>query len=125
MIGRVFVYGTLKPGQCRWSALAPFALPSSLNHSVSPSGALFDSGWGWPAAAFGDRWGDHVPGIIVDLRPDSVDDALSVLDEIEGVASGLFERVSLEVESRLCWAYQWLGATDGLQRIAGWPPDPG
>lgn len=124
MNGWVFVYGTLKPGQPRWPVLEPFALESDC--LASAPGRLFDTGYGWPAAAFDSGATDRVPGVVVTLAGGSAEGALAVLDAVEGVESGLFRRILLDAEGRLCWAYHWPGATDGLRRIARWPnPSPG
>jgi gamma-glutamylcyclotransferase (GGCT)/AIG2-like uncharacterized protein YtfP len=116
----VFVYGTLKPGQHRWPTLAPFASGEQAAVSASAPGRLFDTGYGWPAAVFDPRAADLVPGVVVALHPASADEALSVLDDVEGVDSGLFRRVLVDVEGRRCWAYHWPGKTEGFRRIAHW-----
>lgn len=114
----LFVYGTLQPGQPRWPALAPYA---ETHAAAGALGRVFDTGYGWPAAVFDPGSADEVPGVVVTLRADSVDEALAVLDAIEGVESGLFHRVLVDVEGRPCWAYHWPGATGGFDRITGWP----
>lgn len=118
MPGRVFVYGTLKPGQPRWPALAPFA---GAHTDGSAAGVLFDSGYGWPAAVFGARGGGHVLGVVVTLRAESIEEALARLDDIEGVAGGLFRRDIVDVDGQPCWAYHWPGSTAGFRRIERWP----
>ena len=122
MSREVFVYGTLKPGQSRWQVLAPFAVRAESDVEDSASGRLFDTGYGWPAAVFAPGVDDRVPGVVITLAPDSVDDALAVLDEVEGVDSGLFRRVLIDVDGRPCWTYHWPGTTEGFQRIDSWPP---
>ena len=120
MTNTVFVYGTLKPGHVRWPALAPFGGASAAGWAA---GLLFDSGYGWPAAVFDPEATARVPGVVVSLRPDSLDEALATLDDIEGVAGGLFERIVIEVDDQPCWAYHWPGSTAGFRRIARWPPE--
>ena len=58
----LFVYGTLMPGRLRWPILAPFARG---HRPGVATGALYDSGNGWPVAVFGE--GGEVPGVLVEL----------------------------------------------------------
>lgn len=117
----VFVYGTLKPGQPRWRILAPFTIHTDTGTGTSVPGRLFDTGYGWPAAVFDHRSSDRVSGIVVGLDRDSAPDALAILDGVEGVDSGLFRRVLIDVDGRLCWTYHWPGLTEGFRRITRWP----
>jgi gamma-glutamylcyclotransferase (GGCT)/AIG2-like uncharacterized protein YtfP len=121
VIERVFVYGTLKPGQGRWPILAPFVLPTGVDGAAAVSGLLYDTGCGWPAAVFDTVAGAEVPGSVLTLRPESVAQALDTLDAVEGVRSGLFQRILVEVEGQSCWAYHWPGPVTGFQRIRYWP----
>ena len=50
MIDHVFVYGTLRPGDVRWSFLEPFVTDDGAADSVV--GSLFDTGEDYPAATF-------------------------------------------------------------------------
>lgn len=120
MINHVFVYGTLQPGQPRWPALARFTPEPNATRAASVPGQLFDTGYGWPAAVFEDASSDHVTGVVVHLDPESVDEALLTLDAIEGVASGLFQRVIVTAGGHPCSAYHWPGPTEGFHRIPGW-----
>lgn len=121
MIDRLFVYGTLQPGQPRWPALAGFVLHGGNGCRVTVTGTLYDTGYGWPAAIFGGGVDDHIPGIVLRLAPGTVDEGLAALDLIEGVGARLFERVAVEIDGYRCWAYQWLGDTEGFRRIESWP----
>ena len=49
-IVHVFVYGTLRPGDVRWSYLEPFVTDGGIADSVD--GSLFDTGEDYPAATF-------------------------------------------------------------------------
>ena len=118
---RVFVYGTLQPGQPRWPVLAPFTLGSDVSCYVSVPGRLFDTGYGWPAAVFDQAISDQIPGVVVSVRPESTTDALAALDDVEGVATRLFQRVVVHIEDQPCWAYHWSHPTDRFRRIARWP----
>ncbi len=120
MINHVFVYGTLQPGQPRWPALARFTPQPNATPAVCLPGHLFDTGYGWPAAVFDPDSGDQVPGVVVGLDPKSVDEALLTLDAIEGVDSGLFQRVIVTAGGHPCWSYNWPGPTEGFHRIPAW-----
>jgi gamma-glutamylcyclotransferase (GGCT)/AIG2-like uncharacterized protein YtfP len=115
---RLFVYGTLQPGRLRWPLLEPFVLASA---PATVPGVLYDSGNGWPVAVLdGDPTGD-VPGVLVDLDPDRLEDALDLLDRIEGVVTDLLRRVVVTTtEATAAWAYHWPGTTAGMRRIARW-----
>jgi len=114
---RVFVYGTLMPGQSRWRHLSPYAASWQRATTI---GWLWDTGCGYPAATFDDG-GREIPGVAVVLAPGKAAAALRVLDEIEGEGS-LYRRVEITTSHGLAVSYQWLGATDGLRPLPdGWP----
>ena len=119
---RVFVYGTLKPGQSRWRILQPFAVRAGADFWASAQGHLFDTGYGWPAAVFASGVRDPVPGVVMAIRPESINEALATLDAVEGVVGGLFRRIVIDVDGQPCWTYHWPGPTNGFSRIARWPP---
>ncbi len=105
------------PGHLRWTVIEPHALGW---RPAAVEGRLHDSGAGWPAALFvpGD---DLVRGWAVDLDPDTVEVVLAHLDVVEGVASGLFDRVQVSLlGGEPAVSYQWASSTDGLTRIAAW-----
>ena len=109
MITHLFVYGTLRPGQPRWSFLAPFVTDEG--HRDSAEGALYDTGNGYPAARF-----DHagtIHGRVYPLHLDRLDEALRLLDEVEGAVIDLFHRVSITTTSGTdAWAYEYGGETE-------------
>jgi gamma-glutamylcyclotransferase (GGCT)/AIG2-like uncharacterized protein YtfP len=117
MVRHLFVYGTLMPGHGRWPALAPW-----VEGGPSPdfiTGALYDTGYGWPAAVIGP--GADIPGFTVALEARSLPAALNALDEIEGTSHGLFCRVQLlTAHGVAAWAYDWAGETAGFAAIDGW-----
>ena len=76
---RVFVYGTLMPGERLWPALAPYAV--SWEAGTAP-GRLWDTGLGFPGVRF-DPESELVPGVVVVIDPDRVAEAVVVLDRIE------------------------------------------
>ena len=106
MIRHLFVYGTLAPGQQRWPHLAPFVVDDG--HRASVAGALYDTGNGYPAARF-DRPGS-IRGTVYELRLDRLDEALHLLDEVEGAVRDLFHRVAVTTSTGIeAWAYQYGG----------------
>jgi gamma-glutamylcyclotransferase (GGCT)/AIG2-like uncharacterized protein YtfP len=121
---RIFVYGTLKPGQSRWPILQPFTNRAGIDSAGWTQGQLFDTGYGWPAAVFDSAVADRVPGVAVTISPESISHALATLDAAEGVVVGLFRRILVNVNGRPCWAYHWPGPTTGFNRIASWQLRP-
>lgn len=100
----LFVYGTLRPGDVRWSFLEPFVADAGVADTVA--GRLFDTGLDYPAAVFGDE------GVIVGrsypLRSDTLERALAVLDEEEDTVLGLYRRVQVTTGRGLrAWAYEY------------------
>ena len=112
----VFVYGTLLPTESRWPLLEPFALGT---RPGTVGGRLFDTGRGYPCAQF--TGSGSIPGAIVDIDPDRVEEVLTLLDEVEGVAFGLYERVVVTTtDGELVWSYAWDGDMDDLTPIVRW-----
>jgi gamma-glutamylcyclotransferase (GGCT)/AIG2-like uncharacterized protein YtfP len=92
-------------------------------------GRLYDSGQGWPVARLVDRDGhdedDLVPGWVVDLDVGAMDDLMAVLDEMEGVDRGLYDRVVVDlVDGATAWAYSCGTPVDDLPRIPDWAGRP-
>jgi gamma-glutamylcyclotransferase (GGCT)/AIG2-like uncharacterized protein YtfP len=115
----LFLYGTLQPRCSRWPLLAPFV--TSEPRPATTTGHLFDSGMGYPAAVFGPE--GRVPGMVVTLG--AAEEALAMLDEVEGVAACLFRRRRLLTDAtRPAWTYEWTRSTEGLAPIPCWPPPP-
>jgi gamma-glutamylcyclotransferase (GGCT)/AIG2-like uncharacterized protein YtfP len=104
MITRLFVYGTLRPGQQRWPFLEPFVTDEG--HDETVTGALYDTGNGYPAARF-DRPG-LIHGRVYSLRVDRLEECLELLDEVEGAVVDLFRRVAITTSGGLQgWAYEY------------------
>ncbi len=113
---RLFVYGTLMPGEPLWPALAPYAASWA---RATARGRVWDTGHGYPAVRF-DADGGPVPGVSVTFRPDRVTEALAELDGIEEEGE-LYRRLRVGTSAGAAFAYEWLGATDGLEPLpAGW-----
>ena len=60
----MFAYGTLQPGRLRWPFLERYAVG---HRAAVVAGTIYDSGYGWPIARFGD--GPGIPGTLVELDP--------------------------------------------------------
>jgi gamma-glutamylcyclotransferase (GGCT)/AIG2-like uncharacterized protein YtfP len=116
-IARLFVYGTLMPGEERWRLLEPLAAPGE-PEAATADGLLYRTPYGWPAAVFGQAEAAAVPGLVVALRDPG--HALLVLDEAEGTGTGLFERRLVATTAGQCWAYHWPGPVSGFEVIASW-----
>jgi gamma-glutamylcyclotransferase (GGCT)/AIG2-like uncharacterized protein YtfP len=77
-------------------------------HDQSVSGALYDTGHGYPAARF-DRPGT-IHGRVFTFHTDRLDEALRLLDEVEGAVQDLFRRVAITTAAGLeAWAYEYCG----------------
>src|SRR5690606_12472993 len=104
----MFVYGTLLPAQSNGHVIAPFVIGGG---TADPArGRLYDTGFGWPAATFTAETGHTRPtriaGRVLDLRPDSLDAALVVLDEFEGIHEGAYVRIAITTDAGItAWAY--------------------
>jgi gamma-glutamylcyclotransferase (GGCT)/AIG2-like uncharacterized protein YtfP len=101
-VAHLFVYGTLRPGDCRWHLLAPFVGDGWVD---TTAGQLFDTGFDYPAAVFS---GDGtIVGHTFVLTDATVDEVLVVLDEVEGVVEGEYRRVAIRTGSGVAaWAYE-------------------
>ena len=112
---KLFVYGTLKPGRERWPLLEPHLAPGAPVVDAEIDGRLWATPWGWPALTPG---ADAVKGVVVELAADRIDRALAELDAIEGVGSGLFERIETVSRSGVrCWVYEWPNDTAGFEPV--------
>lgn len=99
----LFVYGTLRPGDVRWSFLEPWVADTGIDDAVP--GQLFDTGLGYPAAVF--EPGGTVIGRTYGLRLDTIVDALRVIDDEEDTVLGLYRRVEVRTARGVrAWAYQ-------------------
>lgn len=111
---QLFVYGTLRPGEERWPILARYVVGDGSSAAVR--GRLYDTGVGYPAAIFDDDSGDagaDIVGDVVELRSSLVDEALAVLDEVEGAVDGLYRRlVVCTAAGEHVWAYEYGGGMD-------------
>lgn len=111
----LFVYGTLMPGQPRWEMLAPFVQGEP--EPALARGALVDTGRGYPAMFPGEA---AVPGYLVQLKADSLTEALDLLDRVEGTATGLFERALANTAGIAAWVYRAVDADLRGTPIRSW-----
>ncbi len=100
----LFVYGTLRPGDVRWSLLEPFAADRGIDDTAP--GRLFDTGLDYPAAIFGS--GGTIVGRTYRLHAATLVEALAVLDEEEDTVDGLYRRVTVVTgRGATAWAYAY------------------
>lgn len=107
-VGHLFVYGTLQPGEPRWSFLEPFVVDDGWPDTVN--GRLFDSGLNYPAAIFDRRAqpGGTIIGRTYALLDASLSRCLAVLDEEEGTVAGEYLRVVVTTgEGVAAYAYEY------------------
>jgi gamma-glutamylcyclotransferase (GGCT)/AIG2-like uncharacterized protein YtfP len=134
LIDHVFVYGTLRPGDVRWSFLEPFVTDGGMADSVV--GSLFDTGEDYPAATFaltatGDGSGSTViHGRTFRVAETLLDDCLAVLDVEEDTVGGRYRRVAITTQAGIdVWAYEYGFGMDLVPIPSGdWfehrPPSP-
>ena len=108
LVTSLFVYGTLRPGDVRWSFLQPFAADAGRDDTTS--GYVY-TGLGYPAAIFGADGTIH--GRTYTLLTDRLDEALAVLDEEEDTVLGLYRRVVVTTgRGMTAWAYSYGAGLD-------------
>lgn len=106
MVRSLFVYGTLRCGDVRWSFLEPYVHDHGIDDTVA--GTLFDTGLGYPAAVFDPLAPSSIVGRTYLLVADRLDVALTVLDEEEDTVLGLYRRVLVTTAAgRRAWAYEY------------------
>lgn len=108
-MNRLFVYGTLLPGQANWHVLEPFVIGEGTPDTAR--GTMFDTRLGWPCVTFGPAGRGVVVGRVFTIRTDGLADALTeawaVLDEFEGIHEGDYTRVRIRTVGGVdAWAYQ-------------------
>lgn len=133
-IVHVFVYGTLRPGDVRWSFLEPFVTDGGIADSVD--GSLFDTGEDYPAATFaptptGNGTGSNlIHGRTFRITETLLDECLAVLDVEEDTVAGRYRRVAITTQAGLdVWAYEYGFGMDLVPIPSGdWfehrPPSP-
>ena len=107
------MYGTLLPGEVRWRFLEPFVVGDGAADTVA--GVLYDTGQGYPAAAFvrDDAVEVRIAGRVFELREEGSREALTRLDEVKGAEAGLYRRVAVRTDGGFdAWAYEYGGGLD-------------
>ena len=121
---RLFVYGTLMPGEPRWAELERYAVSWE---RVTAQGRMWDTGHGYPAVQFdadSETVPGSIPGVLVTLERSRATEAIEELDRIEDLGR-LYRRVEVTTSLGPALAYEWLGAVHGLTKLpGGWPPSP-
>lgn len=105
MSNLLFVYGTLLPGQQRWTYLQPNVVDQGVAASVK--GALYDTGEGYPAAVFWEF--STVHGRVFELLPDRAEQTMIDLDHVERTADAYYARVLVDTHAGQAWAYEYGG----------------
>ena len=118
----LFAYGTLQPGRRRWPFVARFAIR---HRPAAVPGVVFDSGFGWPVATFAgdtaDASADRIPGTLVELDTERIDEALTLLDAVEATATNLLRRVVVTTDDGTqAWAYDCPAPPAGAVVIERW-----
>jgi len=121
-IRHVFVYGTLRTGDVRWHFLEPFVVGEGRPDTVP--GHVFDTGFDYPGAVFAGDAGDDgvsvIHGQTFELRDDTYDRAIELLDEVEGVVDGEYARVVVTTASgTTAWAYAYGTGLDLIRIESG------
>lgn len=117
MITKIFLYGTLMPGQSRGASI-PYhhVIPTSvvMNALIKAYGLFYYAHGNFPIAVV-----HHQPalnamtikGKLLSIKPEAIEEVLETLDEIEGVSSNLFRRIRVDVLTEKpetldeAWAY--------------------
>jgi gamma-glutamylcyclotransferase (GGCT)/AIG2-like uncharacterized protein YtfP len=115
MIEHLFVYGTLQPGDARWSFLEPFVADEGEPDTVA--GCVYDTGLGYPAAIFTEPGTIH--GRVYRLRHDTIERALAVIDTEESSVAGDYRRVTVATHRGLAAHAYAYGRGLTLRAIAG------
>lgn len=123
LINRLFVYGTLMPEHNAWPVLARWTVGAPRRDAAK--GMLFDTGRGYPCATFAlgpeHEGSELVHGVVVDLDPIRLPEALSALDAYE---ASEYDRIVIRTEAgEDAHTYVWVAALDGCDPVAGgrWP----
>jgi gamma-glutamylcyclotransferase (GGCT)/AIG2-like uncharacterized protein YtfP len=104
---RLFVYGTLAPGEESWARLEPHVSEST---PATAAGRLYDTGRGYPGAVFGAG-----PGVVHGWICEIDDRVLGALDAFEGDE---YERITVRCDDGSdALAYHWVAPLDGCTCI--------
>ncbi|MEZ5280150.1 MAG: DUF480 domain-containing protein [Acidimicrobiales bacterium] len=116
-LDKIFLYGTLIPGEERWAHLEPYVVDSLPD---TARGLLYQTDFGYPAARFDctNTIGATIHGVTVTIDADIADECMELLDEVEAAEVGLFHRVVVVTGSgETAWSYQYGTGLDRLEPI--------
>ena len=114
-----FIYGTLKRGHGRSALLDGQHFLGE--KKTAPRYRLFTTG-SFPALVDAGRANVMLPGMSIEGELWQIDDeCLAVLDRVEGVDSGLFERREIQLldDEEDVDGYFWVGRVEGLEDCGG------
>lgn len=118
MINRLFVYGTLQPGQGLWPKLERFVIRSQ--PAKLPGFVLYELPEGYPAIEPGDG---EVTGTLLELKPEHVERAIQTADRLEGFVEeepgSLYRRVVVDVAGAPAYTYVYHPNRRGYLRAHG------
>ncbi len=127
MTVRLFVYGTLVPGDVAWPVLEPWVVGTP--QADTAVGRLYDTGRGYPGATFEAVYppargaeATVVHGATVVLHPGRVEAALAELDRYEGDE---YERIAIRTGAGLdAETYAWTASLYDCRFVANgrWNP---
>ena len=113
LTNRLFVYGTLMPEHEAWPVLERWTVGAPRRDAVR--GELFDTGRGYPCATFGGA--ELVHGVVVDLNPIRLTEALATLDAYE---ASEYDRIVVRTEAgEAAHSYVWVAPLDDCAPVAG------
>lgn len=96
MLNRIFVYGTLRPGESRWSALEAYALKQE---PATLYGARLYTVGSWPFIVLDGQHMSEVVGELVTVLPYDAPAVIRLLDSIEGYSETMSEKHNLFIRS--------------------------
>lgn len=110
----VFVYGTLKPGAVYYPRVALWVVYTT---EAAVPGELFDTGFGYPVAKFGEN--DLVMGTVLHIAEAVIDQALAVMDQIEDEGKEYRRVRVVTTDGTEAISYEWMGDTSRFRPLAG------
>lgn len=108
---QLFVYGTLMPGHLRWPVVRADVVDT---RPATTPGALYDTGYGYPAARFDEP--GSVSGWLLLIDDEHRCRMLALLDLVEGDD---YRRVVVRCnDGTEAIGYEWIGPLTGLTPLA-------
>lgn len=110
----IFAYGTLKPGGMYYSRVAQWVVFTT---EAMVAGELFDTGFGYPAAVFGES--DVVHGTLLHVPESVVDRVTETMDEIENEGEEYRRVRVVTLDGTEAISYEWIGDTSRFRPLSG------